>query len=64
VENTHAAVEGAKMPRQPEAIGVGDSQAIKFHDSVKSAPRRAASSSGASSVEKKSGGFFGKIFGK
>jgi len=64
VENPRAAIEGAKMPRLPEAMGVWDSQPIKFHDSVKPAPKRTAGSSGASSVEKKSGGFFGKIFGK
>jgi len=64
VENPRAAIDGAKMPRQPEAIGVWDSQPIKFHDSVKSAPRRSADSSGGSSIEKKSGGFFSKIFGK
>jgi protein-tyrosine phosphatase len=64
VENPRAAVEGTKMPRQPEAIGVWDSQPIKFKETVKSAPKRPASSSAASSVEKKSGGFFGKIFGK
>ena len=60
VENTRAAIEGVKMPRQPESIGVWDSQPIKFNDSVKSAPRRSASSGS----EKKSSSFFGKIFGK
>jgi protein-tyrosine phosphatase len=63
VVNPLAAINGAKMPRQPEAMGVWDSQPIKFADSVKSAPKRplvgATESSG-----KKSGGFFGKIFGK
>ena len=61
VENPRAAFNGTKMPHQPEAIGIWDSQPLKFHDSVRSAPKRTASD-GVSS-EKKTG-FFGKIFGK
>ena len=60
VENPQAAITGTKMPRQPDALGVWDGEPIKFHDSVKSAPRRPASNN----AEKKTGGFFGKIFGK
>ena len=63
VENPLAAINGAKMPHQPEAIGVWDSQSIKFNETVKSPPKRpllGATESGG----KKSGGFFGKIFGK
>ena len=57
-ENPRAAITGAKMPHQPEAIGVWDGQPLKFQETVKSAPKR-SSSEGA-----KSGGFFSKIFGK
>jgi protein-tyrosine phosphatase len=58
-ENPRAAITGAKMPHQPEPIGVWDSAPIKFAETVKSAPKRAAAEG-----EKKSGGLFGKIFGK
>jgi protein-tyrosine phosphatase len=61
--NPLAAINGAKMPRQPEAIGVWDSQPIKFAETVKSAPKRPLAVTTESSG-KKSGGFFGKIFGK
>jgi protein-tyrosine phosphatase len=61
--NPLAAINGAKMPRQPEAIGVWDSQPIKFAETVKSAPKRPLAGTTESSG-KKSGGFFGKIFGK
>jgi protein-tyrosine phosphatase len=63
VENPLAAINGAKMPRQPEARGVWGSEPIKFHDSVKSTPRRPLTDTAANG-EKKTGGFFGKIFGK
>jgi protein-tyrosine phosphatase len=63
VVNPLAAINGAKMPRQPEAMGLWDSQPIKFADSVKSAPKRSLAGATESSG-KKSGGFFGKIFGK
>ena len=55
VENPRAAIEGAKMPRQPEAVGVWDSTPIKFQETVKSSPRRGSS-------ENKS--WLGKIFRK
>jgi protein-tyrosine phosphatase len=60
-ENPRAAITGAKMPHQPEPIGVWDSAPIKFHETVKSAPKR-PSPEGAKPA--KSGSFFGKIFGK
>ncbi len=60
IENPRAAVTGAKMPPQPEAVGAWDSAPLKFQETVKSAPRR----NGDASSEKKSGGFFSKIFGK
>ena len=55
-----AALGKGTLDIYPEYIGVWDSQPIKFNDSVKSAPRRSASSGS----EKKSSSFFGKIFGK
>jgi len=58
-ENPRAAITGAKMPHQPEPIGVWDSTPIKFAETVKSAPKRPAVDG-----EKKSASFFGKIFGK
>lgn len=63
VENPRAAINGAKMPHQPEAIGVWDSKPLKFHETVKSPPRR-SSTVAAANAEKKSGSIFGKIFGK
>ncbi len=59
IDNPRAAVEGKKMPHQPEPIGLWDAQ-IKFSESVQSAPRRNNDSTG----EKKSGGFLSKLFGK
>jgi protein-tyrosine phosphatase len=59
VENPRAAFEGRKLPMQPEAIGVWDSQPIKFGEMVKSSPRH-----GNSAGEKKSGGFFSRLFGR
>jgi len=63
VENPRAAFDGAKMPRQPEPIGVWDSAPLKFHETVKAPPRRPASDSENGSA-KKTGGLFAKIFGK
>ena len=59
VENPRAAFEGTKLPRQPEAIGVWDSQPIKFGESGKSHARHANGSG-----EKKPGGFLSRLFGK
>jgi protein-tyrosine phosphatase len=58
VENPRAAINGTKMPVQPESIGAWDSQPLKFNETVKSSPRRSASET------PKSGSFFGRIFGK
>jgi protein-tyrosine phosphatase len=44
VQNPRAAIEGVKMPHQPEAIGIWDTQPLKFQESVKSAPRRSTKS--------------------
>jgi len=63
VENPRAAIQGAKMPHQPEAIGIWDSTPIKFQETVKSAPKRPSANSGAGS-EKKSNGLFARLFGK
>jgi protein-tyrosine phosphatase len=63
VENPRAAFNGTKMPMQPEAIGVWDSAPIKFQETVKAPPKRPAPGA-TDNGEKKSGGFFGKIFGK
>jgi len=57
VENPRAAITGAKMPHQPEAIGVWDSIPLKFQDSVKSTSRRLSTTSEKS-------GWLGKLFGK
>ena len=62
VENPKAAITGAKMPHQPEPIGVWDSAPIKFAETVKSAPKRPAADGARNPA--KTGGFFGKIFGK
>jgi protein-tyrosine phosphatase len=62
VENPRAAFHGTKMPLQPEAIGIWDSQPLKFHDSVQSAPKRTAPTSDKGNGQKT--GFFSKIFGK
>ena len=62
VENPRAAITGAKMPMQPEPIGVWDSAPIKFAETVKSAPKRPAADGAKNPA--KTGGFFGKIFGK
>jgi len=61
-ENPRAAITGAKMPVQPEPIGVWDSAPIKFAETVKSAPKRPAADGARNPA--KTGGFFGKIFGK
>jgi protein-tyrosine phosphatase len=58
VDNPRAAITGTKMPHQPEAIGVWDSQPLKFNETVKSPPRHSGSET------PKSGSFFGRIFGK
>ena len=63
VANPGAAITGVKMPHQPEAVGVWDGAPLKFAETVKSAPKRPGPTSAANG-EKKSGGFFGKIFGK
>lgn len=59
VDNPRAAIEGTKMPAQPEPTGLWDAQ-IKFSESVQSAPRRGNDPNG----QKKSGGFLSKLFGK
>src|SRR6202789_985938 len=59
VENPKAAITGAKMPMQPEPIGVWDSAPIKFAETVKSAPKRPAADGAKNPA--KTGGFFGKI---
>ena len=59
IDNPRAAIEGKKMPHQPEPVGLWDAK-IKFSDSVQSAPRKNT----AANSEKKSGGFLGKLFGK
>jgi protein-tyrosine phosphatase len=59
VENPRAAFEGKKLPLQPEAIGIWDSQPIKFGETVKSHSRYANGTG-----EKKTGGFLAKLFGK
>jgi protein-tyrosine phosphatase len=63
VENPKAAFEGAKMPRQPEAIGIWDSQPIKFHESVQAAPKRTAAKPEPDG-EKSGKGWLSKVFGK
>jgi protein-tyrosine phosphatase len=59
VQNPRAAFEGAKLPRQPEPIGVWDSKPIKFGESIKPAPRNPTASG-----EKKPGGWLNKLLGK
>ena len=60
VENPKAAITGAKMPPQPEAIGVWDGKPINLKEIIKPARRPAAESS----EPKASKGWLGKIFGK
>lgn len=62
VDNPRAAIEGVKMPRQPEAEGIWDSQPLKFDETVKSPSRRSAAQPVANGERKT--GFFGRIFGK
>jgi len=63
IENPRAAIEGIKMAHQPEAIGVWDSQPLKFSESVKSAPRR--SSTQAERSDAKDGKtWLSRIFGR
>ncbi len=59
VENPRAAIEGTKMPLQPEAVGVWDSAPLRFSDSVRSTGKRSAGGS-----EKAGKGFLGRLFGK
>jgi protein-tyrosine phosphatase len=61
-ENPKAAFFGTKMPAQPEASGLWETGPLKFGDSVKAAPKRAAYVADNSSEKKP--GFFGKLFGK
>ncbi|WP_263354522.1 tyrosine-protein phosphatase [Acidicapsa acidisoli] len=62
VENPRAAIEGAKMAHQPEAIGIWDSQPLKFQETVRSTPKRSTESN--KTEGQKTGGFLSKIFGK
>ena len=63
VDNPRAAFTGAKMPHQPEAVGVWDSAPIRFHESVQSAPRRQAQEE-TNDGGRKSGKWLGKMFGR
>jgi protein-tyrosine phosphatase len=59
VENPRAAFSGTKMPHQPEAIGVWDSQPLKFPETVRSTPQHASTES-----DRPGKSWFGKVFGR